>query len=158
MLMLFTEAVVKSSPLLEESTMPHFSLLNPDSKNLSSCARFKPQMMLWVVSISAWLREEVLLLVKSQWMELLWSLWELTCLWLSPSVSPNIWENWPLAEPSHSVCLIIGRCWPAILTSRDLSHRCWSKLWEREKDSRLAFPNWTTSSTDCEFASVYIQD
>jgi len=71
MLMLFTEVVVKSSPLLEESYMLLNSQLSQDSLNQSSFAKSKPPMMLWEVFIRLLLKEEVLLLVKSQLTELL---------------------------------------------------------------------------------------
>jgi len=71
MLMLSTEEEDKSSPLPEEYSMDQSWPLNQDSKNQSSYAKSRPQMMLWVVFINAWPPEEVLLLEKNQSMELL---------------------------------------------------------------------------------------
>jgi len=110
MLMPSIEVVVKSSQQPEESTMPLNWLLNPDSKNLSSCVRSSRQMMLWVVSINAWPKEEDWSLGRNLSMELLWSSWKPTCLLLSHSDSLNIWEPWPQEEPSLNACLIIGKC------------------------------------------------
>lgn len=108
-LMPSTEVVVKSFPLLEESTMLRNWLLDQDSKNPSSSAKFKHLMMLWEVSINAWPKEEVLSLVRSQFLVPHSSLLRPTYPSLSHSVSPNTWEPWPLEELSHNVYLIIGR-------------------------------------------------
>ena len=67
--MLSTEEVVKSSQLPEESTMLQNTLLNQDLWNLFSCVKSKHLMMLWEESIKPLLKEEVLLLVKSQLLE-----------------------------------------------------------------------------------------
>ena len=78
MLMLFIEGVVKLSQLQEEFTMLLNTLLNHDSLNQSFCAKFKHQMMLWVVFIRHLLKEEVLFKEKNQ-------LWEHHLLLLRPT-------------------------------------------------------------------------
>jgi hypothetical protein len=88
-LMPSTEVVVKSSQLPEESSMLLSTPLNQDSKSQSSCVKSKPLMMQWEVFIKPLLKEEVSLLVKSQFQELLLLLLRLTFQSLSHSVSLN---------------------------------------------------------------------
>jgi len=144
-LMLFTEVVDKSSPLLEESSMLPFLLLNQDSKNLYSCVKSRPLMMLWEVSINALPKEEVLLLEKSQLMELLLSLWNHICPSLNHSDSLNTWENLHQAEPSLNASSTIGNKSPLILMKLPLKPAFWLKQWERERDLNQVYPISKTS-------------
>lgn len=64
--MLSTEVPVKSSPLLEDSSTLVNSLLNPDSKNLSSLLKLLLLKMLWVVFTTVSTKEEVPLMKKNK--------------------------------------------------------------------------------------------
>jgi len=90
MLMLSTEVVVKLFQLPEESSMLPNIALHQDSKNQSSCAKFKPLMMQWEVFIKLLLKEEVLLWEKNQFKELLLLSSRPSYQSLSLSDSPNI--------------------------------------------------------------------
>ena len=149
-LTLSTEVVVKSSQLPEESSMLLNSLLSQDSSNQSSCAKSKPQMMLWEVSIKPLPKEEVSLLVKSQLPVLHWLSLRLTCQSLNHSVSPNTWEPWPQEEPSHNACSTIGK--PSVPTQLKPTQRPlnWLKPSERERVSSQVSQASITSSTSYE--------
>lgn len=135
-LMLSTEVVVKSSQLLEESSMLAFLHPNQLSKSQSSWSKSKPQMTQLVPSISAWPKEEESLLVKSQLLEPHLFKWKLIYQSVNPSVSLKHLELLLQEELSHNASSIIGKKWLEIHLKKAQRPISWSNLSERERASR----------------------
>ena len=150
-LMLFTEEVLKSSPLPEESTMPQKWLPVPDSKNQYTFAILPPHQMLWTEFTNASHKEEELSSQKSQSKEPPYLLSKPTSPSLNLSDSLPTLDPSPQDKPSHNASSHIGIS--STKTHSMSNQKPTPSPWEseKEKDSNKNYPTSTTISINSKY-------